>query len=102
MIWKGAAAYARYAFSDTKAVAVRGEIFDDPQGYAMGVGPKSDVKEVTGTYEYRFANALLLRGELRYDFSNVPAFDKKATSSSSGLGTETTQLTVLLGAVVTF
>ena len=102
MVWKGAALYGRYSMTDKTALAVRGEIFDDPQGYAMGVGPKSDVKEVTGTYEYKFANALLLRGELRYDFSNVAAFDKKATSSSSGIGTETTQLTFLIGAVVTF
>jgi hypothetical protein len=102
MIWKGAAVYGRYSLTDKTALAVRGEIFDDPQGYALGLGPKSDVKEVTGTYEYKFADALLLRGELRYDFSNVPAFDKKATSTSSGFGTETTQLTFLVGAVVTF
>jgi hypothetical protein len=102
MIWKGAAIYGRYALTDKTAFAVRGEIFDDPQGYALGLGPKSDVKEATGTYEYKFADALLLRGELRYDFSNVPAFDKKASSTSPGLGTETTQLTFLIGAVVMF
>jgi len=102
MVWKGAAVYGRYALSDKNAVAVRAEVFDDPQGYAMGLGPKSDVKEVTGTYEYKFADALLLRGEFRYDFSNVPAFDKKATSISSGIGTGTTQLTFLIGAVVVF
>ena len=102
MLWKGAAIYGRYAISDKTAFAARGEIFDDPQGYALGLGPKSDVKEVTGTYEYKFADALLLRGELRYDFSNVPAFDKKATSSSNGIGTEPTQLTFLVGAVVMF
>lgn len=112
MLWKGAAIYARYSLTEKTAFAVRGEIFDDPQGYALGLGqplgyalgqgPKSDVKEVTGTYEYKFADALLLRGELRYDFSNMPAFDKKTTSTSSGIGTETTQLTLLVGVVVTF
>jgi hypothetical protein len=102
MIWKGSAVYGRYAFSDKTAFAARGEIFDDPQGYALGIGPKSDVKEITGTYEYKFADALLLRGELRYDFSNVPVFDKKATSTSSGIGTETSQTTFLIGAVVMF
>ena len=101
-IWKGTAIYGRYAMTDKTALAVRGEIFDDPQGYALGLGAKSDVKEITGTYEYKFADALLLRGELRYDLSNVPAFDKQATSSSTGVGTETTQLTFLVGAVVTF
>ena len=102
MIWKGAAIYGRCALTDKSAFAVRGEIFDDPQGYALGLGPKSDVKEVTGTYEYKFADALILRGELRDDFSNIPEFDKKATSTSSGVGTETTQLTFLIGAVVIF
>ena len=102
MLWKGVAVYGRYAITNDKAIAVRGEIFDDPQGYALGLGPKSDVKEITGTYEYKFADALLLRGELRYDLSNVPAFDMKATATSAGIGTETTQLTFLIGAVVTF
>jgi hypothetical protein len=101
-MWKGAAIYGRYSMTDKTALAVRGEIFDDPQGYALGIGPKSDVKEFTGTYEYKFADALLLRGELRYDFSNTPVFDGKATTTSSGIGTETTQLTFLVGAVVTF
>jgi hypothetical protein len=102
MLWKGAAIYGRFLMTDKTALAVRGEIFDDPQGCAMGLGPKSDVKEVTGTYEYKFADALVLRGELRYDFSNVPAFDEKATASSAGIGTEMSQLTLLIGAVVTF
>jgi hypothetical protein len=105
-IWKGAALYGRYVINPKYAVALRGEIFDDPQGYATGLGTsgifKVDVKEVTGTYEYKFADALLLRGELRYDFSNAPAFDKKADATTTGVGTESNQLTVLLGGVVTF
>jgi hypothetical protein len=97
MIWKGLAVYGRYAFTGKAAVALRGEIFDDPQGYATGLGvPHVDVKEVTGTYEYLFARSLLLRGEVRYDFSNAPAFDKQRP------GTETSQATVLIGAVVLF
>jgi hypothetical protein len=102
-IWKGAALYGRYVINPKYAVALRGEIFDDPQGYATGLGTfKLDVKEVTGTYEYKFADALVLRGELRYDFSNAPAFDKKADATTTGVGTESNQLTVLLGGVVTF
>jgi hypothetical protein len=102
MIWKGAAIYGRYSLTEKTALAVRAEIFDDPEGYALGLGPKTNVKEITGTYECKFADALLLRGELRYDFSNVPAFDTKASTTSPGIGTETTQLTFLVGAVVTF
>jgi len=102
-IWKGAALYGRYLITPKYAVALRGEIFDDPQGYATGLGiSKLDVKEITGTYEYKFADALLLRGELRYDFSNAPAFDKKASATTTGVGTESNQLTVLLAGVVIF
>lgn len=102
-IWKGAALYGCYVINPKNAVALRGEIFDDPQGYATGLGIfKFDVKEITGTYEYKFADALLLRGELRYDFSNAPAFDKKASATSTGLGTESHQLTVLLAGFVIF
>lgn len=96
-IWKGVDLYGRYALNDKAAVALRGEIFDDPQGYATGLGtPKLDVKEVTGTYEYVFARSLLVRGEVRYDFSNAPVFDKDKP------GTETFQTTALIGAVVLF
>ncbi len=102
-IWKGVALYGRYVINPKYAVVLRGEIFDDPQGYATGLGTfKLDVKEVTGTYEYKFADALLLRGELRYDFSNAPAFDKKASATTSGVGTESNQLTALIGGVVAF
>ena len=102
MMWKGAAMYGRCVLSENTALALRAEIFSDPQGYALGLGPKTDAKEVTGTYEYKFADALLLRGELRYDFSNMPAFDTKASATSSGLGSEKTQLTFDIGAVVMF
>jgi hypothetical protein len=102
MMWKGVAIYGRYAMTEKSGVAVRAEIFDDPQGYALGLGSSADVKEVTCTYDYRFADALLLRGELRYDFSNIPAFDTKGTTTSSGSGTEKTQTTFLVAAVVTF
>lgn len=102
-IWKGASLYGRYVINPKYAVALRGEIFDDPQGFATGLGIfKLDVKEITGTCEYKFAEALLLRGELRYDFSNAPAFDKKADATTSGIGTESNQLTALIGGVVTF
>ncbi|HLP18137.1 MAG TPA: porin [Bacteroidota bacterium] len=96
-IWKGAALYAKYAISEKAAFAVRGEIFDDPQGYATGLGVQGlNVKEFTATYEYLAASSLLLRGELRHDASNAPVFDKNAP------GTEKTQTTVLVGAVVSF
>jgi hypothetical protein len=96
--WKGAAVYGRYAFTPKSAFALRAEIFDDPGGYATGLGvPQLDVKEVTATYEYKFADALLVRGEARYDFANSPIFDKAAN-----VNTENGQMTILVGIVAMF
>ena len=96
--WKGAAVYGRYAFNAKSAVALRGEIFDDPRGYATGLGVSGlNVKEVTATYEYKFADALLLRGEARYDYANSPIFDKGAN-----VNTENGQMTILVGIVAMF
>jgi hypothetical protein len=96
--WKGAAVYGRYTFNPKSAFALRAEIFDDPGGYATGLGvPRLDVKEVTATYEYKFAEALLVRGEARYDVSNAPIFDRNANVS-----TESGQLTFLVGIVAIF
>ena len=96
--WRGAAVYGRYAFNAKSAVALRGEIFDDPEGYATGWGVSGlNVKEVTATYEYKFADALLLRGEARYDYANSPIFDKGAN-----VNTENGQMTFLVGIVAMF
>ncbi len=96
--WKGIAVYGRYSIDTVSAVAIRAEIFDDPIGYATALSvPKLDVKEVTATYEYKFSNALLLRGEYRYDFANAAIFDKKTTVNS-----QNNQPTLLIGAVVMF
>ena len=96
--WKGAAVYGRYVLGPVSAIALRGEVFDDPRGYATGLGvPRLDVKEVTATYEIKFADALLVRGEVRDDFSNAQIFDKR-----SNVGTETSQLTFLVGLVAMF
>jgi hypothetical protein len=96
--WKGLAFYGRYAIGSKSALALRGEIFDDPMGYATGLGvPRLDVKEVTGTYEYKFADALIVRGETRYDFSNATVFDKKSDTN-----TQFGQLTFLVGLVAVF
>ncbi len=96
-LWKGAAFYAKVAVGDKSALAVRGEIFDDPQGYATGLGVSGlNLKEFTATYEYAATSALLVRGEVRHDISSDPVFDEKAPSA------EKNQTTLLLGAVVLF
>jgi len=96
--WKGAAVYGRYACTPQSAVAVRAEVFDDPRGYATGIGvPGLVVDELTATYEYKFADALLLRGEVRHDAANAPIFDRKA-----GVDAMNGQTTILVGVVVMF
>jgi hypothetical protein len=96
--WKGIAAYARLTIDATSAVALRAEIFDDPKGYATALSvPRLDVKEITGTYEYKFTDVLLLRGEARFDFANAAIFDKWANAN-----TQHVQPTILLAAVVVY
>ncbi len=96
--WKGLAIYGRCTIGAKSALALRGEIFDDPEGYATGLGvPGLDVKEITATYEYKFADALLVRGEARYDFANATIFDKEADVRS-----QRNQLTFLVGLVAMF
>lgn len=96
--WKGAAAYSRYAIDATSAAALRGEVFDDPFGYATGTGVKHlNLKEITGTYECSFATSLIIRVEARHDFSNAPVFDKKMTTAS-----ERSQTSVLVSIISIF
>jgi hypothetical protein len=91
--WQGVAASAREQISANGALVGRVEYFAD-QGYAlMGYfagyacnysiastcsvpsGPvREDVKEFTGTYEYKWAAGLLMRAEYRYDWSNQAIF----------------------------
>ncbi len=97
-IWRGAAIYGRFRIDAQSAIALRGEILDDPMGYATGTGiGKLDVKEITGTIEHKFSDVLLIRGEARYDFSNASVFDGEVLANSTN-----NQATVLIGIVATF
>jgi hypothetical protein len=96
--WKGVAVYGRCALGSSSAIALRGEIFDDPAGYATGSGIQGlDVKEITATYEYKFTDALIIRGEARCDFANADIFEKK-----TAVYAQNTQLTFLVGVAARF
>jgi hypothetical protein len=101
MLWKGIAAYGRYSFNEQSAIVIRGEVFSDPNGYAMSGfvlgGIAQEVKAVTATYERKFLDALLLRLEYRHDWSNKKFFDKQDQPNSIDY-----QDTILFGAVVMF
>jgi hypothetical protein len=95
MIWKGAALYARYVISDVSAFSLRGEWYDDPEGYTTGV--THAMSEGTLTYEYRLLTNLVLRGEFRHDWSTASVFD-----NSSQPDAMKHQDTFALGAIVLF
>src|SRR5439155_16618312 len=48
--WYGANLGAKYAFADPLAVAVRGEIYFDPQGYSLFVNRDTTIADLTLTF----------------------------------------------------
>jgi hypothetical protein len=94
-LWKGAAAYARYAFTPGSALSVRGEIYSDPSGFTTGT--VQDLKEITLTYEQRIATNFILRAEYRYDRSTATPFD-----GSDGNATKNSQSRLGLACIAAF
>ena len=72
--WQGLAGYARYALSGRTAVTLRGEWFDDPQGARTGF--VQTLNEITVTPEFRPRPSLILRGDLRRDWSDRAVFER--------------------------
>ncbi len=68
----GGAAYARYQLTPKTALGGRAEYLSDRGGLFSGT--TQALKEFTGTYEYKFGEGFLARGEFRRDWSNVPFF----------------------------
>jgi hypothetical protein len=84
--WSGLAGIVKYDINDSYSVAVRGEYFDDEDGYRTGTVQK--LKEVTLTGDIRLDGGLILRPEYRHDTSNKESFDN---------GTKKKQDTLALG-----
>ncbi len=93
--WKGIALYARYGFNDETAMALRSEIYDDPDGFSTGMAQR--LGEVTATVEHMLFTHLLLRAEFRHDWSTAPVFD-----DGIGLDVLRHQDTFALAAVIAF
>jgi len=89
--WAGWAGYANYQFNDQWRMSLRGEYFDDRDGYRTGVAQQW--KEATLTVGYTPIKNLELRGEIRGDRSNVPAFVNSdgvtASNNQRSVGLET-------------
>lgn len=81
--WLGTAGYARYNWDDD-SVAVRGEVFQDPQGFRTGTA-NNTVFGITGTYEHRFGHSLTARAEWRTDFSNQAFFPRNGVAGAGNV-----------------
>ncbi|MGA2730742.1 MAG: outer membrane beta-barrel protein, partial [Terracidiphilus sp.] len=76
--WQGVAFAVHEQFTGTSALAGRFEFFHDTNGFQTGVA--QEVKEFTGTYEYKWVEGLLIRIEYRRDWSDEPYFHKGNTN----------------------
>jgi hypothetical protein len=88
--WQGIAGYANYQINDQWRLSLRGEYFDDKDGYRTGVVQKW--KEATLTLAYLPAKEWEIRGEVRFDKSDQSAFLKSdgvtPTSNQHSAGVE--------------
>ncbi len=92
--WSGIAGYARFGVSDTFALCLRAEYFNDADGARTGTVQK--LKEVTVTPEVKVSSHLILRGDLRVDWSDADVFSKKDGVFKGN------QPTILLNAIYAF
>jgi hypothetical protein len=83
-LWEGFSLIGSYDFTDTFSLALRGEIFNDPQGYRTGF-PQS-LKEITLSPSFKVGKNTVIRPELRHDWSNVKSFNGGATNEQSTIG----------------
>lgn len=72
--WQGWAGYANYQINEQWRLSLRGEYFDDQDGYRTGVIQKWKEVTLTAGYSPPQIKNLELRFEIRGDRSNVPAF----------------------------
>jgi hypothetical protein len=70
--WSGLAGYVKYAPNDKWAVALRGEYFDDNQGWSTGTA--QELSEFTATLQRTFSGKLISRLEFRRDMSDSRTF----------------------------
>ena len=92
--WSGIAGYARLGISDAFAFCLRAEYFKDSDGARTGTIQK--LTEVTVTPEAKVTAHLILRGDLRVDWSDADVFSKKGGVFKGD------QTTVLLNAIYLF
>jgi hypothetical protein len=95
-IWKGVAGYLRSNLTNTFALILRSEVFDDPQGFRTGTA--QTLHEYTLTPEWKPTERLIVRSDIRYDVSTVAVFD----NDRNDLGLKTSQMTAALNVLYFF
>ena len=95
--WQGLAGIVSYGWTDRFSTALRGEIFNDPDGARLGgnfTGTHANVtvSEITLTGSYQFTKMLLGRLEYRQDWADERFYQKRATSADKSQGTFAAQL----------
>jgi Putative beta-barrel porin-2, OmpL-like. bbp2 len=74
-VWTGTAVYATYPVIRTFSLALRAERFDDRDGARTGVAQTLD--EVTLTPSFSIGKHLVVRGDLRHDWSDHAVFQRR-------------------------
>jgi hypothetical protein len=88
--------YANLGIGDKHAVTLRGEVFDDQDGFKTVTPGGQTLREATLTFACKMRESLEWRAEYRYDQSNQKVFvDDKGVAKD-------TQSTVALAAYYTF
>ena len=91
--WYGGAAYASYTPITKLTLALRGEVFDDQDGYRTGTA--QTLEEGTATVQVHLTDDAHVRAEVRYDHSDEMSFG--GTTSPS-----THQVTAAVDAIAKF
>jgi len=99
-IWHGYAGFVRVSPTDWLNVALRGEIFRDPENGISGF--RQTLWEVTGTLELRPWEHLSVKLEARYDESDAEVFAGRDTGNALDGERERSQVTVYCGVVIYF
>jgi hypothetical protein len=93
--WQGVNFAAKGQVTGASAIVGRFEFFKDYNGYSTGTA--QELKEFTGTYEYKWAEGLLTRVEYRRDWSDQPFFHKGDTNMVDAQSTVTVAFVAFFG-----
>ncbi len=92
---QGIALAAHAPFAGKSSLTGRFEYFTDNEGFATGTA--QNMKEFTGTYEYKWAAGLLSRIEYRHDSSNQAVYHKGNSEMVKGQSTLTAAFIAFFG-----